>query len=50
VDLDTIDQHRTDMVGLLIVLSGLSRQNDELMAAKDSDLVVIRDLDVQPKE
>lgn len=31
-------------------LSDLSRRNDELMTAKDSDLVVIRDLDTQLKE
>lgn len=31
-------------------LSGLSRRNDELMTAKDSDPVVIRDLDLQFKE
>jgi len=49
-DLDIIDQLHTDMAGLLTELSGLSCQNDELMAAKDSDLVVIRDLDGQLKE
>lgn len=31
-------------------LSDLSRRNDELMTAKDSDLIVIRDLDTQLKE
>lgn len=31
-------------------LSDLSRRNDELMTAKDSDLVVIHDLDLQLKE
>jgi hypothetical protein len=44
------DQLRSDMEGLLTELSGLSRRNDELMTATDSDLVVIRDLDVQLKE
>lgn len=39
-----------DMEGLLTELSDLSRRNDELMTAKDSDLVVIRDLDIQLKE
>lgn len=38
------------MEGLLTELSDLSRRNDELMTAKDSDLVVIRDLDTQLKE
>ena len=38
------------MEGLITELSDLSRQNDELMTAKDSDLVVIRDLDGQLKE
>lgn len=31
-------------------LSDLSKRNDELMTAKDADLVVIRDLDSQLKE
>lgn len=38
------------MEGLMTELSDLSRRNDELMTAKDSDLVVIRDLDSQLKE
>ena len=37
------------MKGLLTELSGLSHWNDELMTAKESDMVVIRDLDVQLK-
>ena len=45
-----LDQLRTDMEGLLTELSDLSRRNDELMTAKDADLVVIRDLDLQLKE
>jgi DNA repair exonuclease SbcCD ATPase subunit len=49
-DLDIVDQLRTDMEGLLTELSDLSHRNDELMTAKDSDLVVIRDLDGQLKE
>jgi hypothetical protein len=48
--LNIIDQLRTDMEGLLTELSGLSRRNDELMAATDSDLVIICDLDIQFKE
>lgn len=38
------------MEGLLTELNDLSRRNDELMTAKDSDLVVIRDLDNQLKD
>jgi hypothetical protein len=30
--------------------SGPSHRNDELMTAKDSDLVIVRDLDAQLKE
>lgn len=48
--MDLLDQLRSDMEGLVIELSDLSRRNDELMTAKDSDLVVIRDLDAQLKE
>ncbi|KAJ6568239.1 hypothetical protein DFH09DRAFT_1080640 [Mycena vulgaris] len=46
-DSETVDQLRTDMEGLLTELGDLSRRNDELMTAKDADLVVIRDLDNQ---
>lgn len=38
------------MEGLLSELEDLSRRNDELMRAKDSDLVIIRDLDQQLKD
>jgi protein SPA2 len=38
------------MEGLLAESSGLYGRNDELMTAKDVDLVVIRDLDGQLKE
>ena len=38
------------MEGLLTELNDLSKRNDELMTAKDADLVVIRDLDNQLKE
>ena len=38
------------MEGLLLELDNLSRRNDELMTAKDSDLSIIRDLDQQLKE
>jgi protein SPA2 len=38
------------MERLLTELSRSSRLNDELMAAKDSDLAMIRDLETQLKE
>ncbi|KAG0694752.1 hypothetical protein DFH29DRAFT_307838 [Suillus ampliporus] len=47
---EIIEQLRADMEGLMIELGDLSRRNDELMTAKDSDLTVIRDLDSQLKE
>jgi len=49
-DPEIVDQLRSDMEGLLSELSDLSRRNDELMTAKDSDLTVIRDLDQQLKD
>ncbi|KAG6920029.1 hypothetical protein DXG01_010097 [Tephrocybe rancida] len=49
-DLEVVNQLRTDMEGLLSELGDLARRNDELMTAKDSDLVVIRDLDQQLKD
>ncbi|OCH92044.1 hypothetical protein OBBRIDRAFT_774139 [Obba rivulosa] len=49
-DPDILDQLRSDMEGLMTELTELSRRNDELMAAKDSDLAVIRELDSQLKE
>lgn len=49
-DADIVDQLRSDMEGLLSELGDLSRRNDELMTAKDSDLIVIRDLDQQLKD
>ncbi|KAI0363111.1 hypothetical protein BV20DRAFT_204698 [Pilatotrama ljubarskyi] len=50
VDSDILDQLRSDMEGLMTELSDLSRRNDELLAAKDNDLAVIRDLDAQVKD
>ncbi|THH02281.1 hypothetical protein EW026_g544 [Hermanssonia centrifuga] len=47
---EILDQLRSDMEGLMTELSDLSRRNDELMTSKDSDLIVIRDLDMQLKE
>ena len=38
------------MENLLDELSDLCRRNDELMTSKDSDLVIIRDLDTLLKE
>jgi hypothetical protein len=38
------------MEGLIAEVSDLSRRNDELMTSKDSDLVVIRELDARLKE
>ncbi|KAJ7668486.1 hypothetical protein DFH06DRAFT_200869 [Mycena polygramma] len=49
-DPEIVDQLRTDMEGLLGELGDLSRRNDELMTAKDTDLAVIRDLDNQLKD
>ncbi|EIN06462.1 hypothetical protein PUNSTDRAFT_105483 [Punctularia strigosozonata HHB-11173 SS5] len=49
-DHQLVAQLQTDMEGLLVELSDLSRRNDELMNAKDADLAVIRDLDAQMKE
>ncbi|KAJ6558466.1 hypothetical protein DFH09DRAFT_1279888 [Mycena vulgaris] len=49
-DPEIVDQLQTDMEGLLTELGDLSRRNDELMTAKDADLVVIRDLDNQLKD
>jgi chromosome segregation ATPase len=45
-----LDQLRSDMEGLLTELSDLSKRNDELLTAKDADLVVIKELDGQLKE
>ncbi|KAF9017999.1 hypothetical protein BDZ89DRAFT_1165453 [Hymenopellis radicata] len=47
---EVIEQLNADMTGLLTELDQLSRRNEELMTAKDSDLIVIRDLDLQLKE
>ncbi|KAF9453965.1 hypothetical protein P691DRAFT_790378 [Macrolepiota fuliginosa MF-IS2] len=49
-DKEIVDQLRSDIEGLMLELSDLSRRNDELMTAKENDLNVIRDLDVQLKE
>jgi hypothetical protein len=49
-DDEIVEQLRSDMENLIAEVSDLSRRNDELMTSKDSDLVVIRDLDAQLKE
>ncbi|KAF9460746.1 hypothetical protein BDZ94DRAFT_1265413 [Collybia nuda] len=49
-DPEMVDQLRADVEGLLAELGDLSHRNDELMAAKDSDLIVIRELDGQLKD
>ncbi|KAI0292527.1 hypothetical protein BC826DRAFT_1105422 [Russula brevipes] len=47
---EVVEQLRSDMEGLIAEVSDLSRRNDELMTSKDSDLIVIRDLDAQLKD
>ncbi|KAH8115471.1 hypothetical protein DFH11DRAFT_1688560 [Phellopilus nigrolimitatus] len=49
-DPETIEQLRSDLEGLLSELADLSHRNDELMIAKDSDLAVIQNLDLQMKD
>ncbi|KAH9962506.1 hypothetical protein BGW80DRAFT_1545542 [Lactifluus volemus] len=49
-DSEVVEQLHSDMEALISKVSDLSRQNDELMLSKDSDLVVICDLDAQLKE
>ncbi|KIK80426.1 hypothetical protein PAXRUDRAFT_833539 [Paxillus rubicundulus Ve08.2h10] len=49
-DHEMMEQLRSDMEGLMAELTDLGRRNDELMTAKDADLVIIRDLDNQSKE
>lgn len=49
-DRETMDQLRSDFESLMSELNDLSLRNDELMSAKDSDLVVIQNLDAQLKE
>ncbi|KAH9910663.1 uncharacterized protein BXZ73DRAFT_108666 [Epithele typhae] len=50
VDSAILDQLRSDMEGLMVELSDLSRRNDELLLAKDGDITLIRDLEMQVKE
>lgn len=48
--MDTIEQLRSDLEGLVSELNDLSHRNDDLMTAKDSDLAVIQNMDGQLKE
>lgn len=47
---EIIEQLRIDLEGLVSELADLSQRNDELMMAKESDLALIHNLDVQVKE
>lgn len=49
-DSETVEQLRSDLEGLLSELADLSHRNDELMIAKESDLAVINNLDMQVKD
>ena len=49
-DSESVEQLRADMEGLITEINELSRRNDELLNAKDSDNALIRDLDNQMKE
>ncbi|KAF8971065.1 hypothetical protein BDZ97DRAFT_1724181 [Flammula alnicola] len=49
-DSENVDQLRSAMEDLVMEISELSRRNDELMTSKESDNVLIRDLDNQLKE
>lgn len=50
VEPNILDQLRSDMEGLLTELHDLSRRNDELMAAKESDLTTMKELGSQLKD
>lgn len=49
-DAGLIDNLKSELEGLVSELTDLSRRNDELMAAKESDAKVIRELDNQLRE
>ena len=49
-DPETIEQLRSDLESLVSELADLSHRNDELMNAKEADLAVIHNLDMQLKE
>lgn len=50
VDSEGVEQLRSDMEGLLMEVNELASRNDELMTAKESDNILIRDLDNQLKD
>jgi hypothetical protein len=45
-----VDQLRSNMQGLLSELNDLSRRNDEGLSARESDQLLIRDLNSQLKD
>lgn len=49
-DTGLTDQLKSELEALMLELTDLSRRNDELMAAKESDAKIIRELDNQLKE
>jgi FtsZ-binding cell division protein ZapB len=49
-DPEVVEQLRAEMEGLLMEINELSRRNDELVTSKESDNVLIRDLDNQLKD
>jgi protein SPA2 len=50
VDLDTVEKLRADMQSLLAELSDVSARNDELMAVKEEDGRLMRELEGQMRE
>ena len=49
-DSNVVEQLRADIEGLIAKLSDLSQRNAELTTSKESDLIVIHDLDAQLKD
>ena len=50
MEAETIEQLRSDLEGLMMELTSLQNRNDDLMAAKESDLQIIHNLDMQLKD
>ncbi|OJT10034.1 hypothetical protein TRAPUB_13486 [Trametes pubescens] len=50
IESQMLDQLRAEMDGLVSELTDLSQRNDDLAAAKDNDLAIIRDLETQVKD
>ena len=50
MEAETIEQLRSDLEGLMMELTRLQNRNDDLMAAKESDLQIIHNLDMQLKD